>query len=281
MLFSTLTPACHHTTCPKFGAFALFTLICFESCCPDLFSIQHCILLSYSPDVAASLSSEHHPSSVNNPFPCDCSCFGLPLLVGGVMVLWQTQHPNAVVGPLQVWACWELLGLGAASGTLCLFQPQLTLGGLHDSTPEHREHCTALWWTIFIPSRPVHGALTQETPPTSAVGDLSKTCCLFRTSQDVPARCPGNSDGLNAEMRSGNVGRCVSYGCMYRLKSHFKSYWIVIMMVAALLNTHQSFQFYWCARSNEEVSLRFWPSPFPSVWAYFSGKNTYGIWQNC
>lgn len=66
-LFSTLTPACHHSTCPKFGAFALFTLIGFESCCPDLFSIRHCILVPYSPDIAASLSSEHHPFPVNAP----------------------------------------------------------------------------------------------------------------------------------------------------------------------------------------------------------------------
>lgn len=66
-LLSTLTPACHHTTCPKFGAFALFTLIGFESCSPDLFSIQHCILVPYSPDVAASLSSVYHQSPVNDP----------------------------------------------------------------------------------------------------------------------------------------------------------------------------------------------------------------------
>lgn len=67
--------------------------------------------------------------------------------------------------------------------------------------------------------------------------DWNKACCLFRTSQDFPARCSGNGGGLHAEIRGGNVSGCVSYGCVYRLKSDFKSYWIGIMMVAVLLYT--------------------------------------------
>lgn len=186
----------HHL--PQVWSICIVYVVGFESCSPDLFSIQHCVLVPYSPDVVVCAP----------PFPREWSprsCCGLPLLVGGVMVLWQAQHPNALVGPLQVWACWELLGLGAVSGTPCLLQPQLTLGGLDGCKPEHRERC--LVTCHLHPSRTVYGALAQETSPTSASETVqwATWARLFRTSQDLPARCPGNSDGLNAEMRGGNV----------------------------------------------------------------------------
>lgn len=62
-LFSTLTPACHHTTCPKFGAFALFMWLALKAalliCSPSSIASLYLIPLM--------LLSVHHPSPVNDP----------------------------------------------------------------------------------------------------------------------------------------------------------------------------------------------------------------------
>lgn len=101
---------------------------------------------------------------------------------------------------------WELLS--KASDTACLPQPELTWGELNRSKAEPRQRY--LLMCCLHPSCPMYGVLTPgdliyKYIRNCVMGDLTKTSCVCGTSQDLAARSPGNGDGLNAEMGSGNV----------------------------------------------------------------------------
>lgn len=66
-LFSTTTSACHRPPLSLPQLQSIYTLLVFESRSPGLFSIQRCFPLPYSPGFAASLSSVHHLSPMNDP----------------------------------------------------------------------------------------------------------------------------------------------------------------------------------------------------------------------
>lgn len=246
----------------------------FWKCSPALFSIQPCILVPYSPGVAASLSPKPHPCPVTVPqapaLGCLCLlevwwCCGTPSTQMLFLALCRWEH----TGSSWVWEQFrELLVFSSHSWP---WEDLMIL----NLSPES----AALWRAIFIlrvlcvepwPRRPL---LQVQWGTWARPAVCSEHHNIYQQDVQVMVAALMLSEGWE---RWG----CVFCGWMYRLKSDFILLYSYNGGSSSSKHTPELSILLMC-KAKWGGFLKALTQSLPICKSLFLRQDTYGIWQNC